>query len=128
MGGMGGMNPMMAMMMMNMMKQGQGKGGMGMMGGMGGGGNWGGRYKDFTVDKSGGELGEFTGDIKSFNDKKGYGFIVSEEVKAQGHDTDVFVHGQMIKQFKPGMTVKFTCVLNKDGKPVAIDIKSGISK
>merc|ERR1719444_248981 len=100
-------------------------GGMGMMGG--GGGNWGGRYSDFTVDKSGGELGEFTGDIKSFNDKKGYGFIVSDEVKAQGHQSDIFLHGQMIKGYKQGQTVKFTCVINKDGKPVAIDLKSGLN-
>merc|ERR1712190_520452 len=121
--GMPMMNPMMMAMMAPMM--------MGAMGGKGGGGGggWGAgpsseyKYKKFKVDKSGGELGEFTGVIKSFADKTGYGFIDSDEVKATGHDADIFLHGDMKKNFQKGNTVKFTCVINKDGKPVAIDLK-----
>jgi cold shock CspA family protein len=97
--------------------------------GGGGGGGWGKGSKgkgswgnNFKVDKSGGELGEFTGTIKSFNDKTNYGFIESEEA-SQG---DIFLHGDMKKGFRQGHTVKFTCVLNKDGKAVAIDLKSGL--
>merc|ERR1711948_166576 len=105
---------------------------MGMAGkGGGGGGGCGGKgsgpssekFKTFKVDKSGGELGEFTGVIKSFAEKTGYGFIDSDEVKATGHDADIFLHGDMKKNFQKGNTVKFTCVINKDGKPVAIDLK-----
>merc|ERR1719253_539006 len=82
-----------------------------------GGGSWGGNFK---VDKSGGELGEFTGTIKRFFEKHNYGFIECAEI-GQG---DVFLHGDMKKGYQEGMKVKFTCVLNKEGKPVAVDLKS----
>merc|ERR1712039_1132826 len=124
MGGMGGMcgwggkGMMMPMSMMNMMMGGMGKGG-----GWGGGSQW--EYTNYKVDKSGGELGQFKGTIKSFSDKTGYGFIESEDVKAAGHG-DVFLHGAMKKGYRTGNIVKFTCVLNKDGKPAAIDLKSGL--
>merc|ERR1719188_1912555 len=93
---------------------GKGWGGKGGGAGMGPGGKY--VYKEFAVDKSGGELGEFTGRIKSFSDKNGYGFIESEEVQALGH-ADVFLHGSMKKEHEKGATVTFTCVINKDGKP-----------
>merc|ERR1711998_46130 len=81
-------------------------------GGWGGGGNWGGGKK-FKADKSGGELGEFKGEIKSFVYKKYYGFIECPELAEYG---DVFLHGDELRQYKKGQTVKFTAVLNKDGK------------
>merc|ERR1719221_1717563 len=102
---------------------GMGKGGFG--GGWGGGNNF--EYKKFEVDKSGGELGEFKGTIKSFSEKNGYGFIESDDVKAAGHG-DVFLHGDMKKGHRQGHVVTFTCVLNKEGKPVAIDLKSGLKE
>merc|ERR1712166_1614060 len=100
--------------------------GMQMLGG-GGGGNFGGNFGGkgggkwnnkgkFKVDKSGGELGEFTGTINS------YGFIECEEA-GQG---DIFLHGDEKKGYQPGHTVKFECVLNKDGKATAINLKSGL--
>merc|ERR1712107_493827 len=76
----------------------------------------------FTVDESGGNLGEFVGTIKSFNDKNGYGFITCPELGGYG---DVFLHGAMKKDFQRGQQVKFTAVLTKDGKPQAKDLRSG---
>jgi len=111
--------------------KGGGKGGM--MGQLmqmlgGGGGSWGkggGKWNNnsnFKVDKSGGELGEFTGTIKSFGFMKNYGFIECAEA-GQG---DIFLHGDQKKGYQPGQTVKFECVLNKDGKANAINLKSGL--
>merc|ERR1712137_966560 len=121
-----GMNPMMMMGkgMNPMMMKGKG---MWQEDKMAHGGQTSGQYGHFTIDNSGGELGECIGQIKSFNDKKGYGFIISEDVQGQGFNDDIFVHGQMIKNFKQGMTVKFTCVINKENKPVAINLKSGLA-
>lgn len=115
--------------------KGKGKGNDGLLGqlmqllagGGGGGKSWGkgggawnsGKHK---VDKSGGEVGEFTGVIKSFGEQKNYGFIECEEA-GQG---DIFLHGDEKKGFRLGMTVKFECVLNKDGKANAINVKSGL--
>jgi len=93
----------------------------------GGGGSWGGKggwqQNKFKIDKSGGELGEFTGTIKSFNWKTNYGFIECEELAEYG---DVFLHGDMKKGYQQGQTVKFDGVVNKEGKPVAINLKSGL--
>merc|ERR1712113_779757 len=97
-----------------------------MLGGKGGGGSaasW--QQKSFKVDKSGGELGEQLGTIKSFSAKTNYGFIECPEVTAAGYG-DVFLHGDMIKGFQQGQTVKFDCILNADGKPVAINLRSGL--
>jgi len=81
--------------------------------------------KKFEVDRSGGELGEMSGTIKSFSLSNNYGFIECPEVTEAGYG-DVFLHGDMIKGFQQGQTVKFDCILNKDGKPVAINLKSGL--
>merc|ERR1719265_843942 len=109
-----GMNPMMMMMMMG--------GGMG--GGMGGMGVRKGMFdkgsKTFKTDDSGGVLGEFTGTIKSGG--RAYGFIECPEA-GKG---DIFVHHEERKEYKRGQTVKFTLVLNKSGKPQAINLKSGL--
>jgi cold shock CspA family protein len=103
---------------------------MGMLGGGGkggkkgkGGGSW--QQQTFKVDKSGGELGEQIGTIKSFAFGTNYGFIECPEVTAAGYG-DVFLHGDMKKGYQQGQTVKFDCVLNKDGKPVAINLRSGL--
>jgi len=94
--------------------------GMGNGGSWGNGGNsWGGNFK---IDKSGGELGEFIGVIKTFMDRKNFGFIECAEA-GQG---DIFLHGDQKKMYQVGHTVKFDCVLNKDGKAVAINLKSGL--
>merc|ERR1719263_2654250 len=84
-----------------------------MMGG--GGGGW-----SYKWDSSGGVLGEFTGTIKS--DGKAYSFIECPEA-GKG---DIFLHWEERKGYKTGQTVKFRLVLNKDGKPNAIQLKSGL--
>eukprot|EP00928_Gymnodinium_smaydae_P005580 TRINITY_DN1189_c0_g2_i2.p2 TRINITY_DN1189_c0_g2~~TRINITY_DN1189_c0_g2_i2.p2 ORF type:complete len:173 (-),score=51.16 TRINITY_DN1189_c0_g2_i2:144-590(-) len=98
---------------------------LGMLGGKGGG--KGERYEwkqTFVVDKSGGELGEFIGTIKSFSEWKNYGFITCPELASYGGD--VFLHGNMKKGYRQGQTVKFTAVVTKEGKVNAIDLKSGL--
>merc|ERR1719399_885503 len=97
----------------------------GARGGGGGGWNagrpaqsWQGKYK---VDKSGGDLGEHTGTIKSFAWKTNYGFIECAELAAEYGD--VFLHGDEIRSYKQGQTVKFTAVVNKEGKAHAIKLK-----
>jgi len=106
-----------------------GKGG-GSQWGKGGGKQWGNdggkgwqSGNTFKLDKSGGELGEFKGTIKSFGFKNNYGFIQCPELAEYG---DVFLHGDMKKGYEPGQTVKFTAVINKDGKAVATNLKSGL--
>jgi len=100
-----------------------GGGGGGGSWGKGGGGSWGNVGGNFKIDKSGGELGEFTGTIKRFNPRTNYGFIECPELAEYG---DVFLHGDMKKGYQESQTVKFTCVVNAEGKPVAIDLKSGL--
>ena len=63
---------MLSMMMQMMGGGGSGGGGYGGGGYGGGGKSWGKGEKKFKVDKSGGELGEFTGTIKRFGDQKYY--------------------------------------------------------
>eukprot|EP00928_Gymnodinium_smaydae_P091490 TRINITY_DN751_c0_g1_i2.p2 TRINITY_DN751_c0_g1~~TRINITY_DN751_c0_g1_i2.p2 ORF type:complete len:126 (-),score=34.60 TRINITY_DN751_c0_g1_i2:57-434(-) len=95
---------------------------MGMLSGKGGGGKgW--QQKTYSVDKSGGELGEFVGTIKSFGFHKHYGFITCPQLASYG---DVFLHGDMKRGYQQGQTVKFTAVLTKEGKVHAIDLKSGL--
>merc|ERR1712086_549147 len=87
-----------------------------------GGNSWGGAAGNgkFKLDKSGGELGEVTGVIKSFNPKKGFGFIETAE------HGDVFLHADNIKSYQQGQTVKFDAVMTKEGKVQAIDLRSGL--
>jgi len=66
-------------------------------------------------------LGQSIGTIKSFNDKNGYGFIDSPEVKDLGYQ-DVFMHHQQMGNFKVGDTVVFTCYLNDKGNPQGKDL------
>jgi len=99
----------------------------------GGAKGWG-KGQPREVDESGGVLGEFTGTIKSFVDSKWYGFIECPEVQALGHQDagapgkqDVFLHGDQKRGYQVGHKVKFTAVLNKDGKVGAKDLKSGLN-
>eukprot|EP00929_Paragymnodinium_shiwhaense_P120684 TRINITY_DN926_c0_g1_i1.p1 TRINITY_DN926_c0_g1~~TRINITY_DN926_c0_g1_i1.p1 ORF type:complete len:151 (-),score=47.89 TRINITY_DN926_c0_g1_i1:238-690(-) len=101
-----------------------------MMGG--GGGKGGGKYEQewkmqgkYKLDESGGVLGEYTGTLKSFSYKNGYGFIDSPEIKAMGYQ-DVFMHGDMKKGYKPGQQVKFTAFLTGGGQVQCKDLKSGL--
>eukprot|EP00746_Dinoflagellata_sp_MGD_P153317 gnl/MRDRNA2_/MRDRNA2_84187_c0_seq8.p1 gnl/MRDRNA2_/MRDRNA2_84187_c0~~gnl/MRDRNA2_/MRDRNA2_84187_c0_seq8.p1 ORF type:complete len:195 (-),score=45.41 gnl/MRDRNA2_/MRDRNA2_84187_c0_seq8:26-610(-) len=112
-------NPMMKMMMMRQQMM------MEMMGKMMGGGKGMGKGefpRTYEVDKSGGELGEFVGTIKSGGAK--YGFIECPEADKG----DIFVHADERKAFKKGQSVKFTLVLTKDGKPNAINLKPEITE
>jgi len=110
------MKDMLGMMMAMMEGEGQIKG----KGKGKGGGGW--------VDESGGHLGEYTGTIKSFAEKTGYGFIDSPDIRAGGYPADVFLLGGQKKGYRVGHVVKFTAVLNKDGKPVAKDLRSGLKE
>merc|ERR1719498_1993235 len=91
---------------------------MAMMGGGGGGWSRDRKYHSFKVDKSGGELGEFTGTLKSGG--RTYGFIECPEA---GYG-DIFLHWEERRAYKQGQTVKFTLVLTKEGKAQAIKLKS----
>ena len=85
-----------------------------------------GLFKTYKEKEDGSNsLGEFKGKIKSFVPKKFYGFIECEELKAE-YGCDVFLHGDHLKGYKEGQTVKFTCILTKGGKPNAINLKSGL--
>eukprot|EP00929_Paragymnodinium_shiwhaense_P002706 TRINITY_DN1029_c0_g1_i2.p2 TRINITY_DN1029_c0_g1~~TRINITY_DN1029_c0_g1_i2.p2 ORF type:complete len:133 (-),score=58.04 TRINITY_DN1029_c0_g1_i2:240-638(-) len=109
----GGMMDM--MMMMQMMQMMKGKDGKGWGKDKGkpsrGPGSWGKYY----IDESGGVLGEFTGTIKSFNARTGYGFIESPEVQALGHK-DVWMHGDMKKDYDTGDVVTFTAFVTGKGQ------------
>lgn len=66
----------------------------------------------------------FSGTVKSFNAKNGFGFIQCDAAHQQ-HGCDVFLHGdQMGKDFaEVGTAVSFAILLNKEGKPQAFDVK-----
>jgi len=67
----------------------------------------------------------FSGVLKSFNDAKGFGFIASPDlVAAYGQQCDVFVHSAQMKQFDVGANVSFQPILNKQGKPQAVELEA----
>jgi len=116
----GGGNMMEMLLAAVLSGKGGGKGSWGgSWGGKGGnkGGSRGGTYK---LDKSGGELGECTGKIKSFGPQKGYGFIETAE------HGDVFLHQSQIKGYQVGMKVKLDVHMTADGKPHATNVRSGL--
>merc|ERR1719240_1266021 len=96
---------------------------MGMWGGKGKGKGKGKNYGSFKIDESGGILGEFTGTIKSFSFRSGYGFIESADVKAMGHG-DVWMHADMKKNLEVGATVKFTAFQNAKGQVQCKDVSA----
>merc|ERR1719191_844986 len=84
-------------------------------GGKGKGWSGSGSSGKFKIDESGGVLGEYVGSIKSFNDRSGYGFIDSDDIKSMGYQ-DVFLHGDMKKGYEIGQKVKFTAFLTAKGQ------------
>eukprot|EP00929_Paragymnodinium_shiwhaense_P070716 TRINITY_DN3583_c0_g1_i1.p2 TRINITY_DN3583_c0_g1~~TRINITY_DN3583_c0_g1_i1.p2 ORF type:complete len:154 (-),score=53.23 TRINITY_DN3583_c0_g1_i1:41-502(-) len=77
----------------------------------------------FEVDDSGGVLGEFTGMIKSFSVKNGYGFIESDEIKQLGHK-DVWMHADMKKELRVGTAVKFVAFLTGKNQLQCKDVEA----
>jgi len=125
MGGMGGMG-MSAMggMAMGGMGgcSGMGIGGIGSIGGIGGMG------MGMGIPGMGGAtdqlLGEFLGVIRSYDEDKGYGFVASDQLKAQGVTEDAYVHKHYLADFKTGSEVRFTAFLDgRNGRPRAKDLK-----
>merc|ERR1719456_1551184 len=57
------------------------------------------------------ELGNFVGTIKSFNVDKGFGFIDSPDLKAQGYEMDAFLHKDFASGFNVGDMVSFAAFL-----------------
>eukprot|EP00418_Pyrodinium_bahamense_P083302 CAMPEP_0179064392 /NCGR_PEP_ID=MMETSP0796-20121207/27926_1 /TAXON_ID=73915 /ORGANISM="Pyrodinium bahamense, Strain pbaha01" /LENGTH=274 /DNA_ID=CAMNT_0020761341 /DNA_START=72 /DNA_END=896 /DNA_ORIENTATION=+ len=68
------------------------------------------------------ELGQFSGTVKSFNPKSGYGFITCVELQDMGFTNDVFLHHQQMGDCNVGMEVTFTCYLNSKGQPQAKEV------
>lgn len=67
-------------------------------------------------------LGTLEGQIKSFNDKSGYGFINCPEVVELGYK-DVFLHYNQLGEFRVGDTVKFTAFINKKQNVQAMELE-----
>jgi len=89
----------------------------------GGGGKKGGGKKGNGAPEE--ELGQFTGTIKSFNGKNGYGFIACPDLQAQGCPNDVFLHHhEMLEGFEVGHEVIFTAYLNARGQPQGKDLQA----
>lgn len=65
--------------------------------------------------------GHYLGLIKSFEKKKGFGFIDCPETYQQ-FGRDVFIHKKDMGNFKPGIEVTFAIAMNKDGHPQARDV------
>lgn len=65
----------------------------------------------------------WSGVLKSFNEKTGFGFIECQELK-DIYGGDVFVHRAQVAELSPtvGMPLEFGVFLNKDEKPQAKDI------
>eukprot|EP00440_Ansanella_granifera_P015446 gb/GFBE01016791.1/.p1 GENE.gb/GFBE01016791.1/~~gb/GFBE01016791.1/.p1 ORF type:complete len:268 (+),score=52.51 gb/GFBE01016791.1/:1-804(+) len=55
------------------------------------------------------DLGEYFGIVKTFNQEKGFGFIVCNELKEYG---DAYVSSRNIGDFRAGAEVKFIAALN----------------
>eukprot|EP00928_Gymnodinium_smaydae_P022182 TRINITY_DN1870_c0_g1_i1.p2 TRINITY_DN1870_c0_g1~~TRINITY_DN1870_c0_g1_i1.p2 ORF type:complete len:357 (+),score=99.87 TRINITY_DN1870_c0_g1_i1:76-1071(+) len=68
-------------------------------------------------------VGRFSGTIKSFVKKTGFGFIECDETFGQ-YGFDVLVDQEEIGHFSPGDQVSFVAFLNKDGKPKARSLTS----
>lgn len=64
----------------------------------------------------------YTGTVKSFNQEKGYGFIVCAETFGQ-YQSDVFFHKDQAKGINIGDSAKFTLRLSLKGQPQAKDME-----
>lgn len=62
-----------------------------------------------------------TGKIKFFNRKKGFGFIIDDETKA-----DIFIHASGLankkEKIKPKDSVSFDYIVDEDGKKKAVNV------
>jgi len=67
------------------------------------------------------ELGQFEGTVKNFNQERGFGFITSEALVAQGY-SDIYVHAKNIGLFQVGDTVTFTAFLHRGSQLQAKDL------
>merc|ERR1712176_1446896 len=68
------------------------------------------------------ELGDFTGTIKSFSEKSGYGFIDCPDLKAAGYN-DVFLHHKEYNGLESGNSVSFSAFLHNKDQPQAKDVQ-----
>jgi len=70
------------------------------------------------------ELGTFTGTIKSFSEKNGYGFVDSQDLKQMGHQSDCFMHHMQFQGFAVGDAVDFTAYLTSKGQLQCKDLQA----
>eukprot|EP00439_Symbiodinium_sp_Y106_P063617 s604_g9.t2 len=70
-------------------------------------------------------IGNYSGFIKSFNPSNGYGFIVCQDLKAEGYTNDVFLHHAQFEAagLQVGNECEFTVFLNNQNKPQAKDLR-----
>jgi cold shock CspA family protein len=68
-------------------------------------------------------IGQFVGNIKSFSEKNGYGFIECQDVRDLGYQ-DVFLHHAQLDNFKIGDQVLFTCFKNSKKQAQAMALLS----
>jgi len=61
-------------------------------------------------------LGQFSGSIKSFDEKNGFGFIECTPLRRQGYDRDVFLHQSQRGGLAVGTEVTFIAYLNTSGQ------------
>merc|ERR1719507_2953632 len=61
-------------------------------------------------------LGTFSGSIRSFNEKNGFGFIECIPLRRQGYDKDVFLHQSQRGGLAVGTEVTFVAYLNNNGQ------------
>ena len=100
--------------------------------GVGGGGGGGGFKRNFNQMNGGGNAfgmnngfggggggGRFFGQIRNFNQEKGFGFIESEQVVPQFGGSDVFLHYTEALNFRVGDFVTFEVQIGDGGKPQA---------
>lgn len=64
-------------------------------------------------------LPRFFGQIRNFNQEKGFGFIESEQVVPQFGGSDVFLHYTEALNFRVGDYVTFEVQIGEGGKPQA---------
>jgi len=69
-------------------------------------------------------LGNYVGQIKSFNAKNGFGFIVCQALQEQGYQQDVYLHHNQVGDHQIGSMVTFTAYLNKKGQPQSMDLSA----
>lgn len=71
-------------------------------------------------------MNSYTGIVKWFDAKKGYGFIVSPEVE-EVKDKDIFVHYTKVqmegfKKLEAGESISYDLVWGSEGKPQADNV------